>query len=450
MRIIVVAIMAVAAVTVQALSFEDAIARVDLIDSVRLAEIQLLIAREDVDAARYAGDWSLGVTPSAATTAGSDGIRTASVSASATLALPVGLSHDAATRLDRAGAAAAAAERALDSARTQAIAKLYALYQSAWLAQERIATLDGELELAQAEYRIANARFAEGAITLAGLTSVFETLERARTARDQGTLDWRVSWLELAFSIGLNPSDQQSLDPYPIFSADPPKPPELSAWAASHDRAVIDQRATIEAIRRDIDRSASTFSVGSTRLTVSVVDHSLSASYGFANPTLTLGYTPPSITIVAPDGPTRDPVPFGVTVSANLSWTGTGRDDLAQAAARIQLERELVRLESIQASLDFGIRSASQQVHRADDAVAQAERALETAMTNQRIVTARVEAGRAGEIDLMEAAVAVSRAEHNLTASRISRERAIMAAVMAASYFGVHYPHLAGIRGERE
>ena len=443
MMITLVGMLLLAAASASGLTFDELAARVDLVESVRLADLQVRAAEQEVRSAMRPGDLSFGLTPEAMTSFDEAGIRSASVSAGATLSFPLGLSGDALERVLRVADDVEAARRALVSAREQAVVRLYSLYQAVWLAQEQLVLLDAELVVAELRYRIAQSRFNEGTITLATLGGVSESFQKAQTARDQGSLAQRLSWLELAFAIGLNPSDQLQVDAYREFTDEPPRPPELSEWAIDNDRAVIDQRAAIAAIERELGSPQSPYSVGTARLQMSLSDHSVSAAYSPLNRSVSLGYSTPDLTIVE-SGPPREVAPVQIGVSASFSWNATGRDEESQAAARIQLERELVRLQSLSDAIDFSIRSTYQQLHRADGAVDQAERAVDAAVAQEQVIRARAEAGQVGEVDLVEAAVAVDRARYNLVAAHIARERSVMAVVLAASYFTMHYPSLSG------
>jgi len=440
-----------------ALTFDDVASRVAEVDSVRLAEYELGAARVELRAAGYAGDAGLGFTPATSTSVDEQGLRTVSVSAGATLSVPVGLGADASLRAEQAADRLVAAERAAGYARDEALARLYTLYHDAWLAQEELSLLDAELRVAELELGIAGARFDEGAITLAELGGAAEAAERAQTARDQGTLAHRLAWLELAFAAGLDPADQQVLEAELDFSAEPPKPPELSEWAAARDPGILAQTDLVARIRAELAADSSRFSISTTRLSLSLFDHGLSVSYASANPSVSASYSSPSVDLYssaaasASAGTSQSSAaPFSVGLSATLSYGGAREQTLEREALELDLAREEYRLAALADELDFRIRATYQQMHRAIDAVAQAERAEASARSNLTIVEARAEAGRAGEVDLMRAELAVERARYDLTAARIAREEAMLQAVLAASYFTEHYPHLTAREGVSE
>jgi outer membrane protein TolC len=432
------------------LDFPDVVDRIDEIDAVWLAANRIEVARQEIETAAFAGDIGFSLTPSASLAADASGLRSATLGANASVSLPVGLNADAESRLETSVRSVATAIEAHGAAREQGYVELYSLYQSAWLAQEELAVLDAEVVVAQTGYEVARARFAEGAITVAQLGVAMEALERAQTARDQGTLAHRLAWLDLAFTIGVDPSEQQQLTPYHEFSSDPPKPPELSAWAMANDRALAAQRAAIADLEARLAERAPVGEMTSAKVQFSFQDHGVSFSYLPGAPTFGASYTTPDVSLYSSTPTTRDAVPLSVSLSATLAASGTRAEELEHDRLALDLERERHALEILSDALDVRIRSVHQQMHRAGDAVALAERALETAEANLQIVRARADAGQAGDAETSGAEAAVGRARHNLIAARIAHEEAMLSVVIAASYFGEHYPTALETEGERE
>lgn len=436
------------------IDFDAIAARIDDVESVWFARRQVELADQALREAGFAGDYSLSITPAGAIVADDQGIRSATVSANASFALPLGLSAESEQRVQRAAEALVAAERAVGVAREESLVRLYRLYQDAWLAQEEIALLDAELEAARLERDIAASRFEEGTITLAQLSTSAEAYERAQTARDQGTLSHRLAWLELAFAVGLDPAEQLELDPELTFSGDPPKPPELSQWAASRSSEILTQLELIDSLERELATETARVSLSSTRLQLSGFDHSLSVSYAFANPTLSATYSPPGIDVyssaAASSSGATTSTPFSAGLSATISLGGTEAQTFEREALTLEIERERRRLESIREALDFELRGLNQQMHRTIDAVDQFERALERAQTNRSVIEARADAGRLGAADVSRAAIEVERAAFELIAAQIDRERAMMQVVLVASYFSEHYPRFAEYEGVTE
>lgn len=432
------------------LDFSTVVDRLDEVDQVWLAANRIDAARQQVEAAGFAGDVDLSISPSGSLTADATGVRTAEIGGSASLTVPLGLSDDAQQKLEQSETDLAMAAADLQTAREDAWVRLYSLYQAAWLAQEELVVLDAELEVARSAHEVARARFAEGDITVAQLGAAAETLARAQTARDQGTLTHRLAWLDLAFTIGIDPAVQLDLEPHLSFSEDPPKPPELSDWAMVNDRELAERRAALADLERELALEATEVQLASTKLQLSLWDHGVSLSYAPANPSLAASYTPPSIAVYEASSATRETVPFSLTLSGTVTISGSREDELADGLTSVELERARHELASLEDALDVRIRSTYQQMHRATDAVALAERALETAQENLAIVEALAEAGQAGETDVASAHAAVARAEYELVAARIGREEAMIAAVQAASYFSQHYSTAVSAEGESE
>lgn len=432
------------------LDFPTVVDRIDEVDEVWLAANRVQAAREDLAMSGFAGDIGVSLSPTGTLTTDATGVRSADLGGTVSLSVPLGLREDQMERLERSADDLAAATEDLRAARENAWVKLYTLYQDAWLAQEEMAVLDLELDVARSAYDIARARFEEGDITIAELGASAESLERAQTARDQATLTHRLAWLDLAFTTGIDPAVQQELEPYLELSDDPPKPPELSEWALVNDDGLADQRATIENLEQELAAEATIAQLSSTKLQLSLFDHGLSFSWAPANPALNATYTPPSLALAETSTATRDPVPFSVTLSGTIAISGNRAEGYERARTSVELERAYYELASLEDALDVRIRSAYQQMHRATDAVALAERALETASRNVDMVMARADVGQAGEVELAEARAGVTRAEHNLLAARIAREEAMMAVVQAASYFSQHYPDARTREGDGE
>lgn len=432
------------------LDFPTVVDRIDEVDEVWLAANRVQAAREDLAMSGFAGDVGVSLSPTGTLTADAAGVRSADLGGTVSLSVPLGLREDQLERLERSADDLAAATEDLRAAREDAWVKLYTLYQDAWLAQEEMAVLDLELDVARSAYDIARARFGEGEIAVEQLGASAESLERAQTARDQATLTHRLAWLDLAFTIGVDPTVQQELAPYLELSDDPPKPPELSEWGLANDDGLADQRATIEELEQELAAEATAAQLSSTRLQLSLFDHGLSFSWTPANPVLNASYTPPGLALAQTSTTTRDPAPFSVTLAGTIAISGRREEEYERARTSVELERAHYELASLEDALDVRIRSTYQQMHRATDAVALAERALETTSRNVEIVMARADVGQAGEIELAEARAAVARAEHNLVAARIAREEAMMVAVQAASYFSQHYPDAQTREGDGE
>jgi len=102
-----------------------------------------------------------------------------------------------------------------------------------------------------------------------------------------------------------------------------------------------------------------------------------------------------------------------------------------------QLEEE--KLNALLETLNLEIRTAFQQWLNAGDSLEQAQRNLERAEENQKIVETKKAIGQAAEYEILEAAALVKRSQWKLESAFVDVEKTRMAAADAASYLSEIY-----------
>jgi len=430
----------ISALNLSSLGLEDVLYRVNETDEVRNAILVVESARKQVEMLRYNGNVSVSLQPSEKTTSSA-----VSLSGSVSLIVPLGLSDNAITNLEKAEDNLKFAEKSLKETRARALLNLYSKYQEAWLAQAEQRVFDAEVTYSESVYAATRSRFESGEVSLTELAAAEEALAKARENSVQGMLAARIAWFELASAVGLDLTSSVLMESIP-GTGDLPKPPELSRMAYDNLASIQGELLKIEEIEKAIKKLDILDYGLSVKPFFNYGEHSVLANYNFAIPNVTLSYSFPVTTFTF--GSTTDSSGSGMTsqdsswnagVSVNLSLDLGKERNLEREALLASLKIEEAKLRALKSSVDLDIRSRYQKWILAGDMVKQAERNLSRMQNNKAILQAKLKLGLVGEDSIMEADVLIERAEWNLNSARIEQEKARLAVAAAAGYVPDEY-----------
>lgn len=408
---------------------------------VKSAVLTVEKARKELAVLNHAGSSSLSVDPTVKSTSTEQGSfgEAIEISASTALKIPLGLSSLAKEKAVFAGNALANAECALKSAREKAIIKLYSQYQAAWLAQEQLDVLAAELDSARAFEDIMRKNFAAGRASLLELAAAEETLEEKQEAFFQGNLERRLTWLELSYTAGLA-RDTGTLEQSRPETADLARPPELSSWLYNNHPSILLQKTRIREIQESIDRLDKADLSLNLKTFLNTEEHSASLNYNFSSPEITAAYSFPLYSWgEIPTGSGSSVTTWNTGLTLGVTIDGSRADNLNIASLAVEYELEEEKLNALLQTLNLEIRTAFQQWLKAGDSLEQAQRNLERAKENQKIVETKKTIGQAAEYEILEAAALVKRSQWKLESAFIDVEKTRMAAADAASYLSEIY-----------
>lgn len=420
-----------------AISLEETLARVDDAYEVRIALSAVDSAARAVAALAYPGSLAFSATPGAKGTSavGRDFAEQVDLTGAVSLRLPVGLSAAAKDKLEAARATLAAAQAILLATRASTYARLYGLYQAAWLANTELEILEAESEATRLAAGAAARRYEAGELSLAERKRAEEDFLGTQTALLQGGLRQRLSWLELTYATGREKYPAEDLAESLPADSSLPRIVELVDWAQAHHPSVIEQRIKVGGVARSLATARKPKLELDARLTAGYQSHAASVSFASASPQLSATYSFPIATFgEVSSGPSPNTSTWSLGLSAGLSLEAGKAARFETEVLEAELKRETERLESLLRTLELGIRSHYQQWLKARDGVEQAQRAFVRAREIQLVVEAKLALGQASETDLALERAAVERGRWNLAAAAVAREKARLAAAEAAGY----------------
>ncbi|WP_394701458.1 TolC family protein [Marispirochaeta aestuarii] len=400
--------------TLPALSFKDLLPSIEESHGVKEARFVLETAADQFTLSIFPGDARMSLSPGLDLTSLKDGdfAEQREITAAVNTSIPLGLNPSGRAAAETAREAVSLAELELETARYNAYVDLFAAYSAAWLAQRELEVLKSELEAAGEELRIVQNLFNSGSASLNDLNDAEDELRLAEADLLAGTLAQRLSWLELAFFAGLNQAREEKLDLPPAEFFELPKPPDLTAWALERSPAIRSQRNQINALRRELDARRGVVSPPTLRADFSGWEQNASLSYNMDNPELGLSYSFP-LESYGPDlsssnsnaGNTWE-LSFSVNIPFNTGVDTKKEQELGQSRIA-QIEARLALMED---TLALQIRSLYQQYLLAEDAISQAQRALDFAEMTLQTVLDRRDSGRATAAEELSARAYFQRA----------------------------------------
>lgn len=334
--------------------------------------------------------------------------------------LPLGLTDEQQTRVDRARDAVARAEITLEQTRREVEVRLERLFIQGWITREEVRLLEREVAVQEEYMRVERLRFARGDLS-------WEALLRGETALRNAVADLagaeavaREALLDLALGIQREPhllgelvigdlgtGDREitGMGDHGIPSGDTP-----GAVAARE----LQDNALAAALREAAERPSVLSSV-SLRLGADFPDHSASATWSPTGQTVSLAYTP-RVGIFAPpsgtgsSGGSSSTTDWTISLGVTLGLAGTTGAAADQRIREVQVSREELQRSVLDMQLLADREARAAQVERADRAVESARAALERAEVAYRIVAARRESGGVRDVDLQLADLELERA----------------------------------------
>lgn len=399
-----------------ALSLSDITGQVDRLPEVQTALLELQAAEQRYAISAFPGDPSISLSPSIAVESEDEGVfaQQTQLSGSLSAGLPLGLSSSRRLESQTSAASLNREHVNLEQARVEGYVKLFTLYQQAWLAQREVGVLQAEEDAARENLRVIRQRFERGDASLSEMNTAEDELSSAENALISGTLSRRISWLELAYEIGLNPANEAVLEAVEADFPELPSSRDLTAWAIEHNPEAREISDQLSAYRRELAATRGWNPAPTFGLSFSGWEQSASISYTSESPKLSMNYSFP-LAAIGTDfeelnrGNSMDTWQLGLTVSIPLQ---SGQSDrLAGELLEIHIDQSLSRLEQLSTSLALEIRSRYQQYLLSKNVVEQARRSIELRRETLDTILSRREDQRATLADELMARAQLKRAE---------------------------------------
>ncbi len=416
------------------LTFQEVLAFQNEVPALESARLEWLQAEKEASLASYAGDPSVSLTPlfTAKTAEGGTFAAGKEVQATLSASLPLGLSQEEGLKAVSAAEALDRSEQTYLRARGEAFVTLLTLYQEAWLAQEEEALLALELEAAAEQARVFGELFERGQTSLQELNEAEDLWGEAQTALIEGTLNRRLSWLELAFQAGMDSQTVPELEPVSFSVPSLPRPPELSAWGVAHSPELKLIEDQLLALDRE-DQAPGALALSSIRLSFSGWDQSGSLAYTPENPALSLNYTSPPL-ILGEDlsSPSSSSSVWQLGLAASLSWEGSGMNRMEADLRTLERESLQERWELQKEILYLQIRSRNQRYLLSQSEVDQALALLEQIRGAYDLVLERGQTQRATLAEELFARIQLKRAEFRYQTGLVRQREAAFELARAA------------------
>jgi len=425
-------------VSVGALELSEVLERIDETNEVREAKAVLELAQAELELAQFAGDISFGPQPgvTVSTPEGGPFADEIKFTGSATVSAPVGLSDSQETLVEKAAGAVVVAERAFERSHDDARYEVFLLYQQAWLAQIERGVLATELETAQQSVQNNERLFESGLISLVALTASEEDLLDAEIAYLENSRDHRITWLELAYKVDLDPVTTLDLEAPVIELGDLPQPPVLTDWAMRTDPAVIAQRERIADLESLIAQPISRNPLDSIRANLSAFSHNVAVTYKPGSSSVNGSYSFPIATIGGTDGTsgsgTTQSWTIGLSVSLGIQTQREHTLELESLTA--ELEKEQERMTLLEDVVALQVRAKYQQYLLTQEAANQSDRAYERTQSNLELVQDRFNQDRVTRLDVLAAETQLVRAEAQLHIARAKEQEAALAVAAFAGF----------------
>ncbi|HDQ13549.1 MAG TPA: TolC family protein [Sediminispirochaeta sp.] len=398
------------------LSLEEALARIEENHRLQKVLIEQEAAENRLSLVSFPGDPRLSFSPNLTSKSRVEGefSEQTIIGGSLSLDLPIGLSEE--QQISRSSAEATFERALMNSEQTRwtTYLEVFSLYQQAWLAELELAVLQLELDAAEERLRITQELFSTGDASLTQMNDAEEDLSLSESALIDGRLKKRLAWLELAYSIGLSPVEEEPLSPVDLVLPEVPRPPELvdMALRKSPDfRLFFDRIAELEA---EIAAVTGVFAAPSLRISFSGWDQSATLTYSFEKPGFGLSYNFPIVSMgtdfaeLNRGSNSIDTWDLGISVSLPLQSGVSGRLEKEILASEIAiLEKEMQLYID---GLNLEIRSRYQQYALSSEAVEQSTRSIELARKTLDTVQQRREEQRATRADEIAARAQLERA----------------------------------------
>ena len=419
------------------LSFAMVLDAADANFNIRNALLEVERLEAEVRLATQPDDIRLAFNPSlkATTVIDEDFPGEKSVAGYTSVTVPFSLSGDEKDRLQAARNSLDIARSNLDEVRAASYIEIASLYQDLWLLQQETEVLEAEVAASELYLELMQERFNTGAVSLASLNQVEETLIERQEALLRNTLEQKLAWFELSLNTGLE-GDLPPLDALEIRVRDIPKPPELEDWIVGSHPVFVRSRLVLDLLRQTTERQLEPDIDVSIRPFWNYEDHSVAVTYNVFDPEFTAAYTFPIRTWdEIPSGSGSSVETWNTGVSVNISLGSNRSDRLNAAAAEVSIREEESRLEYLIQSTFLKVRSAYQQLLRSNELVMQAQRNLERSINTRMIVEARRELDQAPRHEVLEAVADEARGVWKLRAAEIGSEKAFLNLLKEAALF---------------
>ncbi|MDZ7795351.1 MAG: TolC family protein [Spirochaetia bacterium] len=424
------------------LSFEELVENLDNSPAVRKAELSLHAAGLQLESARYPGNSSLSLVPSATARSEENGAfaeafaEQVEFEARIAAQIPVGLLKS--QKLQKISL-----QENFDLERDNlmyridaAFLELFFLYKEAWLAGEEMTVLEAEKRAAEERLGTQTRLFDAGDVSLLSLQSAEDELEEAETALLEGKLKKKITWIELAHASGLQPVEERELEPLKMDILALPALEELLASAAAHSPEISALQNAIAAERREIEAQGSLLSYPTIELSFSGRQQSASLAYDVERASLGLSYGLPLYSY-GPDlektsrtSNSTETWELGLSVRLPLEIGKSDQNEkhiLENSIAAHKLE-----IEERKSSLELQLRSLYQRYLLSNEELTQAQKSIERARERLETVLSLREEQRATAAEELSAAAGLERARFRLMSAEAGRQESLLRSAEAA------------------
>jgi outer membrane protein TolC len=318
---------------------------------------------------------------------------------------------------------------ALAEAGNRQLILLSGLYGDLWLSQQEGKLLDAELEVARAKYEAALQLYEGGAGSLSALETAEEDLLAVEEEKNYNSLNQRLSWLELQQARGIETPESEAGPPeIPVLKdwwaqlSDPGLPHAMEERARSQSSSLTKEQN----ILWNLGDSFSRWKAPDFDLTVkpglSYKDQDFSLSYGYQSRNLSASYGFDALSWNQNSSSTQDLYTLSLSLALSLGPGITNRKNIDLLETQLVQQELLYQYRVRQLSLD--LRSAYQKLILAEEALDQAQRALDRLRRLGEAVEVRFQRGAALNLDLQSASLGIQRGEWKVLSAKLQLQQA--------------------------
>lgn len=402
-----------------ALSFDRAVELSTESPSVQLAEGQLEVARQQLQAASgvvsasLSADYTQSYVPasadSAATSAGDFGAITAEASLNV---VPYGDGADAVTLAEWN---VEEAERTLEDARSDAVVEVAEQYLDALRYSQEEEYYQAAVNVAETALEATQTRLEAGAASEADVLDAEINLSEAQNDLAEVALEQDQALATLAQTLNVNVSSVSG------------EPPSVTLQDLGETEKLLADRSDVASARLDVQEAELTVNAN-----VRDVMPSGSLSAGYRSDGVTVGagigtetYQPSLSVAYDPDGSTTE-APDGISAQVSVSIPLESGSGATLAAAETSLENARQQLEQVQSQAELELQAAQNQLTTASNSLDSAQALVEQRRQSLETTRTRAELGlvasyevESAEASLLGAEVDLARLQDNVLLAQL-------------------------------
>lgn len=424
------------------LSFEELVENLDSSPVVQKAELDLHAAGLKLETARYPGNSSLSLFPSATARSAENGAfpedfaEQVDFEARIAAEIPVGLPKSQELQKVSLQETFDLERNNLTYRTDAAFLELFLLFKEAWLSQEEIMVLEAEKKAAEEQLKTQSRLFDAGDVSFLDLQSAEDALEEAETALLEGQLKKRITWIELAHASELQPEEKRQLVPLQMDISELPPLEELLASSAAHSPEISALQNSIAANRREIEAQGGLFSYPTIEISFSGWAQSASLAYDVERASLGLSYGFPLYSfgsdLEETSGTSNSTETWELGLSVRLPLEIGRSDEIEKRMLENSIAAHKLELEELKSSLELQLRSLYQRYLLSNEELTQAQRSVDRAQERLDTILSLREELRATVTEELSAAAGLERARFRRMSAEAERQESILRTAKAA------------------